>query len=296
MDQPLQFTLFGKCIIAGEHSVLRGSPAIIFPIKTCPLHLAFEPRADWLHVEFHGQHSDQMHLLFWGALERALELLDRPRSALTGHIRLENRIAVGAGMGSSAVVCVAVAKLLQHWQWLQAEELFTFAQTLENLFHGQSSGADVAVVLQQQPIIFQQQHFSALNLHWQPKLYLSPSGQVSMTTECIKKVKTLWQNNPELAEKIDDDMEQAVNTIQHVLTQLATADAKDLLIQSMLTAQSCFKRWGLADGKVAHHMQTLQKHGALACKPTGAGDGGYVLSLWADQPAASLPFEMIALM
>jgi mevalonate kinase len=67
------------------------------------------------------------------------------------------------------------------------------------------------------------------------------------------------------------------------------------LAESIKKAKSCFKRWGLAEGKIAQHMQMLQKHGALAVKPTGAGDGGYVLSLWEDIPPKELPVTLLKL-
>ena len=53
-------------------------------------------------------------------------------------------------------------------------------------------------------------------------------------------------------------------------------------------------RMDLVPSAVQNHMQQLKKAGALACKLTGSGSGGYVLSLWNEKPtSAELTSELI---
>ena len=61
------------------------------------------------------------------------------------------------------------------------------------------------------------------------------------------------------------------------------------LADAMNQAQHCFHAWGLITPALAAHMQALRNAGAIAVKPTGSGGGGYVLSLWEQQP---LPIEI----
>jgi mevalonate kinase len=52
------------------------------------------------------------------------------------------------------------------------------------------------------------------------------------------------------------------------------------LAEALTEAASCFSEWGLVPASVAAQMRELEKAGALAVKPTGSGDGGFLLSLW----------------
>jgi mevalonate kinase len=56
-----------------------------------------------------------------------------------------------------------------------------------------------------------------------------------------------------------------------------------------------FSGWGLTTGVLGDHIQQLKDYGALAVKPTGSGDGGYVLSLWRQPPINVSPIDFIPL-
>ena len=43
---------YGKWILAGEHAVLRGCPALAFPLTSRSLHLEYHPENANLEVEF----------------------------------------------------------------------------------------------------------------------------------------------------------------------------------------------------------------------------------------------------
>ena len=58
----------------------------------------------------------------------------------------------------------------------------------------------------------------------------------------------------------------------------------ELLISAIEQAAHCFKEWNLITAQLQQHINQLQRIGALAAKPTGAGQGGYVLSLWQNPP------------
>jgi mevalonate kinase len=48
----------------------------------------------------------------------------------------------------------------------------------------------------------------------------------------------------------------------------------------------------LIKGTLEQHIQTLVEKGAVAVKPTGAGSGGYVVSLWDRPPPEGIPFDL----
>lgn len=288
-----QTTTYGKWILAGEHAVLRGYSAVAFPVKEKSLTLTYEPRTSDLNADYEGSSGDEMHLLFWSVLEQGQQLLGQSLNRLTGHFHLQSNIPIGVGMGASAALCVAMSRWFAAQNLLRDETVPSFAKNLENLFHGKSSGLDIAAVAAETGIYFQQGTTSPLKQSWQPHWYLSPCGQIGITSHCIAEVAKLWQRAPEQAKKIDEKMYHAVEKAR---LALASTESHALLSLQEAIQESavCFKEWGLVSNTLQSHMDLLSNSGALAVKPTGSGEGGYVLSLW-DKPPPTLPFEFISL-
>lgn len=285
-------THYGKWILAGEHAVLRGSPALAFPLRGKKLELRYQKASTPLHVNFSGSHGEELRMLFFGVLEKALENLRISRNEILGEVELFNEIPIGAGLGASAALCVAVSKWLEHLGCIKEADLYEFSRTLENLFHGESSGVDIAVSLLGEGIRFLRSgEKTPLKLSWQPQLYVSYTGKRGMTSECVDKVKALIIRDPDEGALIDYDMKKAVELCERALKSPDKNEAR--LKEAMDMAQGCFDRWGLANNSVRDHMKDLLMAGAMSVKPTGSGDGGYVLSLWKDVPPENLKATLI---
>ncbi len=281
----------GKWILAGEHAVLRGSPALVFPLKSRSLELHYSPMPkQTLHLNLSGDHGDELQLLFWGVLERACEMVKISRQDLTGTLQLKSSLPVGAGLGASAALCVAIGRWFEACELIKTADIYEFSRNLENLFHGESSGVDIAVALSAEGIRFVRDgERSKVEMKWTPKWYVSYSGKRGVTIECVGKVKDLIVREPAKSMKIDENMKQAVVLAEQAL---ATDEAKGfpLLQQSMDLALTCFQDWGLC---VQSHVDWLLDEGAAAVKPTGSGGGGYVLSLWKKEPSAELQKRLV---
>lgn len=291
----------GKWILSGEHAVLRGSPALVFPLHSLTLRLRFEPAregsASTVGCAFAGPRGEELRMLFWGVWERALALLDRGLSpALSaGQFQLENSLPVGCGLGASASLCVAVARWFVWRNWLNQDRLYEFARELENLFHLESSGVDIAVALSGCPLHFERNGRQfPLKTHWTPHWYLSYSGRRGITSECVQQVKLWIDAHPHEASEVDQLMRESVSLCESAL-QTSRELGGPQLILAIQKAHQCFARWGLINGEAEAHMQGLMAAGATAVKPTGSGGGGYVLSLWPHPAPASLAQELIPL-
>jgi len=277
-----------KWILVGEHSVLRGNPAIVMPLKAYQLHLAYQQQEDKLTADFTGSNGSEVHILFWSVIEHGLTLINKSINEISGHFILTNDIPIGAGMGASAALCVAIARWFHHKKWILEHEILNFGQQLEDLFHGKSSGLDITGVNSQQGVLFQHDKQNPIIQTWQPQWYLSFCGQIGITAQCVNKVAKLWEDQPQLAQHIDAQMNKAV---EEAVSSLKTENRVQLANAINLSCD-CFKQWDLISEGMHNHMNQLRQAGAIAVKPTGSGEGGYVLSLWDSKPNVSLPFEL----
>lgn len=271
----------GKWILAGEHAVLRGSQAIVFPLKSRFLSLSYFNRTSEFKIQIAGLCASDLEMIIWSVVERALGELQLKRSDLKGELKIYSHIQFGAGMGASATLAVGLALFFQHLGLLKTDP-FLFAKKIEDLFHGESSGVDVAVALHQKPMIFEKNKENIFfDLKKLPLLYLSYTGQRGVTKDCVNKVKDLIIEKPEQAFAVDERMKKVVQDF--ISSKFEWTEQE--WIDHLNLAQSCFQSWDLVPTIVEQHMLKLKNAGALACKLTGSGGGGYVLSLWGQKPS-----------
>ena len=269
----------GKWILAGEHAVLRGHPALVFPIIDKIFTLHYQASTAQLSLDCSGEHGNVIHPLFWSVFEHGMRLLSKPQDTIQGHIQVQSNIPIGVGLGASAALCVAMSRWFASLNLLTDENVQPFAQELEHLFHGQSSGVDVAGVAAKRGVYFQQGVASAIRQAWEPKWRLSTCGDLGMTAPCVQAVQAIRKTNAARAEAIDLQMRDSVLQARAALEALSPSSF-DHLAAAIDSAADCFQQWGLVTPPLENHMQTLRDGGALAVKPTGSGGGGYVISLW----------------
>lgn len=288
----LEVQVPGKWILAGEHTVLRGSPALVFPLRSRFLDLSYDSSLKQpLQLELQGEHGKELEVLLWGVLEKACEKTQMSRSELQGKLKLKSNIPLGAGLGASAALCVAIGRWFQALGKISQAEVYEFSRSLENLFHGESSGVDIAVALSGEGLRFMRNGSrEKIQMNWKPKWFVSYSGKRGVTSDCVNQVKSLLQQNSALGEKIDEDMKKAVQIAEEALV-LDQAQGLAKMKESMDLAKSCFDRWGLTPEE---HVQWLISQGAYAVKPTGSGGGGFVLSLWRHDPPVEATKLLIA--
>lgn len=189
-----------KLLLSGEHSVLRGAPAVGLPLPL-RLRLAFNPHLPSAeqggstrdHTDLPDRHRHLRTKPTKESADRAPTakqlfsptarqlLADYPRfidevtrsvreatRSNGGSIDIESEIPLGAGLGSSAALCVACAELLQllrndggherafggRGDESELQTVWRKAHHMERHFHGRSSGVDTGIIANTTPVIF----------------------------------------------------------------------------------------------------------------------------------------------
>ncbi len=286
--------IYAKWILSGEHSVLRSKPALVFPLTHYYIDFSYTDTEEPLSIKHSGQDQSGLDFSFSPLFEEALALVNKKRKDLKGVIYIDSQVPFGAGLGSSAILSVACALLFQHKSWIQKEDLKEIAKKLEDLFHKQSSGIDVAAVLEGKPLLFQggeiQKYLEPSKL--KPFLYLSYSGRRSSTFFSISKVEKFFkgQRQDDLA-KIDEKMARSVELCLSAMMSEDRESMMKKLQEGLSLGEDCFRQFSLLSYDLESHSQKLKEAGALATKPTGSGLGGYVISLWDREVPKNLGIE-----
>lgn len=272
----------GKWVLAGEHSVLRGGTAVALPHPEFGLTLEFIPGGRGLAIVPVSATGVIAELL--GSIRDEWERTDRVFPSFDGTLQIASTIPIGAGLGSSAALCVAVTRWLSEPLRIPAEEILDFATRLEHRFHGRSSGMDIAVIASGAPVSFVMGGGPRpLGIRNLPNFTFHDTGLRSRTSDCVAKVEELRATDPARALRIDEAMGAASRLAMEGLVRFDSGDSPgglEILIQSLRQSQECFFSWGLVPPEAQELERKLRNEGALAVKLTGAGGGGICVALW----------------
>jgi len=272
-----------KAIIVGEHAVVYGARAVAMPVPSLQMTIRLTPTArrhpDGAPVirVLLGGRSVSPHVD--GLVEEAFKLLDTDPFPLD--IEGNSTVMIGAGLGSSASLCIVILKALAEavQRPLTRRELAAFGTRLERRFHGSPSGLDTAVVAMGHVVSFAKGSTPyEIPLQRLPggaawRFALLDSGVRSSTLTMIQVAAPYFHGQE--GERRVATFDQLAATVAAGLSQGAVAD----VAAAMTAAGAYLDEAGVVTDPLRSIITAAHEVGCLAAKPTGAGGGGCILAL-----------------
>ncbi len=264
----------GKLILMGEHFVVHGAPAVAVPVEALRLEVrarlgvpegAF-PRED------PGPHA-----------RLCLELACRRFGVDPGRISVEiqSDLPVGAGMGSSAALSVAMALAVGRLAGRESRTGFLDAVRevsleAERAAHGRPSGIDTEVCLLRRGILFEK---------GAPVRYLDPGGQMALvvvlagpgarTADMVALAEAFRRNNPLRYEEL---LHESIRAAHEAARALEAGDAEGLG-RLMNQQHSRLQELGVSTAELDRVVSEAVRAGACGAKLSGAGGGGVAIAV-----------------
>lgn len=275
----------GKLILAGEHAVVYGHPALVVGLERGARAVA--RRAD--------DGLDRMVLLEQRSGEPLFEVVDVPtpqepmerawRAMLDAlgargqGVRVEVSLGLppGAGLGSSAALAAACCRALASLLGRDEATITRAVHASEGVFHGSPSGIDQAAALGGGLLRFERGDTPTLTALHAPPLHLvigQPAPGAS-TARMVASVAALIQRQPALGPHLCQTVGALVEAAQTALCAGDHAALGDLLNIN----HGLLVSLGVSTPTLDTACHIAREAGALGAKLTGAGGGGCVFAL-----------------
>jgi len=277
---PISWSGFGpgKVILLGEHAVVYGYPALAGALS--------------LGVTARGVPSEVTQLVLPASLEMgAREVLGRAfqRAASTSgaptlRLELTSDLPVAVGLGSSAAVSVACARMLLCAAGREGApaEVLDLAREMEFEFHGTPSGVDHSCSTRGGVIRFERAPgapgtVQTVKVGRPISVVVAIAGPRTPTRTTVGSLRERQARWPDryarLFRQIGEVTEEGVRAIE--------AGDLEALGDAMNVNHGLLSALGLSSLALDERVHALRREGALGAKLTGAGgDGGAVIGLF----------------
>jgi mevalonate kinase len=283
---------FGKVILFGEHSVVYGYPALAvgIPMGVLVQHASKREEGSVVTVREWGlEAKTESSGLFADALRKALELVPGKGDV---EIRMQSRLPLGAGVGSSAAFSVALAKAIAsaRGERLLQSTVRRIAHEIEHIFHGSPSGIDDMVATFGGVVLFSKSGIRDLDIRvgWVeiercgyllslriPSLVVGFSGKTHSTREMVEKVRKGFLASKKSTERLFLKTKEA---LEEGIQALREKDLKKFG-QALWKNHEALQDLGISIMACEDMLEIAKKAHATGGKMSGAGGGGAVIAL-----------------
>ena len=276
----------GKVIVCGEHAVVYGYPAVAaglpqgLVLSAAPLRHRADPIT--LTIPAWGLDLELTAASEHPVARACLEVLAHCDGPLTGWaIRGDTRLPARAGLGSSAALTVALARLV-YGPDANTDDVVAASLAGERVFHGEPSGLDSRVAAQGGVLRFVRgEPARAIRPGIALPLLIVPSGIPRSTADQVAKVRRRLERVPSVVRPVLTALGQAAEA------SILAIEHGDLVALGELfdVAHGLLCAVGVSSPALDRLAADARLAGARGAKLTGAGGGGCLLALAGDEPA-----------
>jgi len=273
-----------KLILIGEHAVVYGVPAIAIPVREMRTTVTIDAaERNGRGVEIADERGVDVEV----ATSMARLALDQAGLGPVGaNIEIRSEIPLGAGLGSSAALAVALVRAAGDGRpEVGAEDVAARALELEKIAHGTPSGIDTTTIAHERPIRF---------VRGRPPEPLPLGGRVALAVGILPRPEgtttaTLVAGVRRHSEKNREEFRHILLSIGAVADSARTA-LEDGDVRALGRALDDNQRglWqlGVSTDQVERACMAARRAGALGAKLSGAGGGGAVIAALRDEDDA----------
>jgi mevalonate kinase len=282
----------GKCILFGEHAVVYGYPAIAAAISiksTCIIEELSESKIELILKNFDKKYEfkdlddlfekipsqlKQIKYLFKIIHQKSNVQIEKLK------ITIFSNLFPSSGLGSSASIAVALIMAFNTYFNLELEkrEISNIAFELEKLIHGTPSGIDNTICTFGSLIFFQDNRFRYLEVPHDFKILVTYTNMEHKTKLAIEQLRRFKDEEPSFCDYIFDKI--------RFYTELAELEISqgnlDEIGKLMNINQKLLAALNLSNDLINEIIHIANENGAYGSKLTGAGLGGCVISIGAE--------------
>lgn len=276
----------GKVILLGEHAVVYGYAAVAGPLSQGMT--ARAKPADRCELKVPkgiSKHHRQ-------ALQRAFERAAQNAGAPCVKVELQSDLPLSMGLGSSAALSVAVAKVLLEAadRAVTPKNVLALAAEMEQEFHGTPSGVDHTTSARNELLLFRRKpgapNGTAKVLECPKPLHVLVAlcGERPPTRATVSGLRERRERWPRRYERLFTEIGRVAEEGAEAIRE----GDLEALGDAMNVNQGLLAALGLSSPAIEGLLATLRRAGALGAKLTGAGgDGGALIGLFRDPRAAA---------
>ncbi|MCP3140799.1 mevalonate kinase [Pyxidicoccus xibeiensis] len=276
----------GKVILLGEHSVVYGHPALAGPLSQGVKALGVPAKKCQLVLPSTLSRPQRAQLT--AAFARAAQATGEPPVK----VALEADLPLAVGLGSSAALSVACARLLLQaaGQTPTTKETARVAWEMEQEFHGTPSGVDHTTSVEERLVLYRRKPGTTVGkgrVVDSPKplrVVVALAGERSPTKKTVGALRERQARWPERYQRLFTE----IGRVASEGAEAVAAGDLEALGDAMNVNQGLLAALGLSSPPLEEMVYRLRELGALGAKLTGAGgDGGAVIGLF-HEPAPAV--------
>ncbi|WP_424632479.1 mevalonate kinase [Borreliella lusitaniae] len=256
-----------KILFLGEHSAVYGFPVIGATVSIY-MDLVYTVSKNWKYL---GKPSTRLNSLISFIVSNYSKVNPIEFSVIS-------EIPIGVGLGSSASLSLCFAEYItSHFEYRNCNKIL-LANQIENIFHGKSSGMDIALIDLGGTFYLEKKEdvFNPIKIKDSGFYFLIGAIKRDFTTkEIVTNLKKQLLSNSDLFVFI----EKLGLTVRNAYASFKNKDIYSLA-NEMNIAYYCLKRLGLSNDTLDWLISNGIKLGALSGKLSGSGKGGAFIFLF----------------